>query len=491
MRTIPKQHTMLLGFQAENVRSFRDRIDFSLQATTMAEPEVVRELPWRIEGRTLERVLPVAGVFGANASGKSNLLRALEDMRRFVRQSYTPRSRHSEFPLRRLRRPFRLDPQWAERPSTYEIDLILDGIRYEYGFTVNDEVVLSEYARRFPHGKAQTILERRQGFVTLSDSRSAKARAVKELLRDDALFLSIADAAGYEPLQPLYKWFDENFLLADVSSRAQRSRHTAELMSNEDRRLQVLELLKLADLGITDAQQKRAEPIELKMYEAIVTALSKIDLPGELRVGPTPDGDDDEEEEAPSPGPIPTIVLSHRGSNGSVVFGPGEESLGTMVWLGLLGPLFDALSNGTVLLVDELEASLHPDLVEQFVRVFQSPESNPNGAQMIFNSHEARLLGNSESDRVIGRDQVWLTEKLDDGSTRLYPLANLNPRKSEAIARRYMQGRYGATPILSPPDFKAFASAVAALESLTTSSRDTKNSSDAKNTRDVKSAVES
>jgi uncharacterized protein len=165
MQTIPKQHTMLLGFQAENVRSFRDRLDFSLQATTMAEPGVVREIPWRIEGRTLERVLPVAAIFGANASGKSNLLRAMEDMRCFVRQSYTPRSRHSEFPLRRLRRPFRLDPEWAQRPSTYEIDLILDGIRYEYGFTANDEAVLSEYARRFPHGKAQKLFECRPGSI--------------------------------------------------------------------------------------------------------------------------------------------------------------------------------------------------------------------------------------------------------------------------------------------------------------------------------------
>jgi uncharacterized protein len=93
---------------------------------------------------------------------------------------------------------------------------------------------------------------------------------------------------------------------------------------------------------------------------------------------------------------------------------------------------------------------------------------------MIFNSHEARMLGNSESDRVIGRDQAWFTEKLDDGSTRLYSLANLNPRKSEAIARRYMQGRYGATPILSPPDFKTFASAFAALDSLAKSARDEK-----------------
>lgn len=471
--TAPAAHTMFLGFQAENVRSFRDRLDFSLEATAIAEPDVVREIPWRIDGRNYQRVLPVAGVFGANASGKSTLLRTMEDMRRFVRESYTPRSRHSEFPLRWLRRPFKLDPEWTQRPSTYEIDLIIGGIRYEYGFTVNDEVVLAEWARRFPHGKAQTIFERSLGaFTSFPDGRSPKGRAVKELLRDDALVLSIADAAEYEPLRPLYKWFDENFRLCDASSRDQRSRFTAELMKAEVGRLQVLELLQLADLGITDAQQKEAGRYEIEMVNAIVEAISKIDLSEMANISisaeadsqDSPSGEDSTANNTGEPANvntpramIPRIMLSHRGSNGSVAFDTREESLGTLVWLGLIGPLLDAIGRGTVLLVDELEASLHPLLVEQFVRIFQSPESNPNGAQLIFNSHEARLLGNSPADRVIGRDQAWFTEKMDDGATRLYPLAHLNPRKSEAVARRYMEGRYGATPILSPGDFTALA----------------------------------
>jgi hypothetical protein len=107
-----------------------------------------------------------------------------------------------------------------------------------------------------------------------------------------------------------------------------------------------------------------------------------------------------------------------------------------------------------------LESSLHPVIVAQLVRTFQSPRSNPNGAQLIFNSFEAGLLGNSVNDRVLGRDQVWFTEKLHDGSTRLYPLTDLNPRKAEADSRRYLTGRYGATPIDSDAEFDVLAAMV-------------------------------
>ena len=124
-----------------------------------------------------------------------------------------------------------------------------------------------------------------------------------------------------------------------------------------------------------------------------------------------------------------------------------------MVWFGLAGPVVHALASGSVLLVDEIEAGLHPALVRQLVRLFQDPETNPRGAQLIFNSHEASLLGDSGGERVLGRDQVWFTEKSDDGASRLYPLSDLSPRIDEAIGRRYLAGRYGATPILADKDF--------------------------------------
>jgi AAA15 family ATPase/GTPase len=119
--------------------------------------------------------------------------------------------------------------------------------------------------------------------------------------------------------------------------------------------------------------------------------------------------------------------------------------------------MINALANGSVLLVDEIETSLHPALVTQLVRLFQDQGTNSRGAQLIFNSHEASLLGDSGGERVLGRDQVWFTEKGHDGASRLYPLSDLSPRSDEAIGRRYLAGRYGATPILAAEEFAEVA----------------------------------
>jgi predicted ATPase len=347
-----------------------------------------------------------------------------------------------------LRRPFRLDAQ-TNRPSRFEIELILDGVRHEYGFVVDDTTVLREWARRYPRGKAATIFER-TGQDLRIDNRSAKGRAMRELLRDDALFLSVASAADYQELGPLYRWFEQNFRHCDASSRDARSKYTAQLMEDEGRRQQILGLLQIADLGIVDACRRKPSEQEMAWYRKVYRALTAADDSGRVL-------DPDFEPES-----LMGIELTHRGADGSIVIlDSEEESLGTLVWLGLVGPLLDSLINGTVILVDELEASLHPLLVEQFVRIFQDHESNPNGAQLIFNSHEARLLGIASGDRVIGRDQAWFTEKREDGSTSLYSLADLNPRKAEAIARRYLEGRYGATPIISPGRFTALAAMLA------------------------------
>jgi uncharacterized protein len=158
------------------------------------------------------------------------------------------------------------------------------------------------------------------------------------------------------------------------------------------------------------------------------------------------------------------VRLIHRGAAGDVELNAHEESLGTLVWFGLVGPVVEALAKGEVFLADELDASLHPALVAQLVRLFQDPATNPRWAQLVFNSHDVTILGDSVGDRLIGRDQVWFTEKRSDGSTRLYPLADLDPRKEEAIGRRYLAGRYGATPILSSQEFDATADLITSGE---------------------------
>lgn len=427
--------SVLLSFRAQNVRSFRDEVELSMLATALSEPDVVREVQWREGGNPLQ-TLPVAGIFGGNASGKTNVLRALDDMRSFVLWSF----RHGDPSGGMPRRPFRLDPVSEHAPSSFELELVVDGVRHEYGFKLDRSRVLEEWAFRYPRGRPALLFSRDGDDVELGASERTKGRAVKELLRPNALFLSTAASANHPLLLPLYEWFQRNLLLAEADSRRVRQLFTTKMLDDKARHAQVLALLRAADLGITGASLREMDPAMRERIERAVRILAGQDEDHDAGEGAV---DLDRFE----------IRLAHSGIGDDVELNLDEESLGTLVWFGLVGPVIDALADGSVLLADELDASLHPALVNQLIRLFQQPETNPRRAQLIFNSHDVTLMGNSKSERPLGRDQIWFTEKLNDGCTRLYPLTDLDPRKDEAVARRYLTGRYGGVPIISPAEF--------------------------------------
>lgn len=135
-----------------------------------------------------------------------------------------------------------------------------------------------------------------------------------------------------------------------------------------------------------------------------------------------------------------------------MTFDPEDESQGTQVRIGLVGPVLDALATGSVLLVDEIDASLHPHLIARLVDLFQDPKTNPHCAQLVFNAHDTNFLGNPES-HALGRDQIWFTEKNADGACHLYSLSDFRPRRDESIQRGYLSGRYGGIPELGPMAF--------------------------------------
>lgn len=429
---------MLIAFRAENVRSFRDELELSLLATSHAEAAYVRKVDLPRPGNPL-RVLPAAAIFGANASGKSNVLEAMDDMRLCVLHSFRQMGQGVYW-------PFRLDPQARSRPSRYEIDLVLEGVRHEYGFVVDRDRVVEEWAYRYPHGRSATIFQRRGENVEAGVAGRSQTRAVQALLRDDSLLLSAAAAANHPLLVPLYDWFRRNLLLAHERNRSNRQAFTIKQLSDdgEDDRTRVLDLLRAADLGIVDVKE-RAIPIEPAVRALMERAIRE--MFGDES------GLDERELERLLKVEEFGFKLVHQGASEDMELDPAYESHGTLVWLGLVGTVAAALRDGAVLLADELDTGLHPVLVAEIVRLFQDPHTNPHRAQLIFNSHDPTILGDSGDDRLLGRDQIWFTEKRADGSTRLYPLINLRPRKHEAVGRRYLSGRYGATPILSRQDF--------------------------------------
>lgn len=429
------QPSALIAFRAENVRSFRDGLEFSMLATGMAEKANVREVSWREGGSPID-LLAVAGVFGPNGSGKSNLLKVMDDMRSHVLHSFRLGDPEGRIP----RRPFVLDEASRVRPSRFEIDVVLDGVRYEYGFLIDDEQVIEEWAYRYPKGRAALIFRRDRDKVEAGSVERHKSRAVQELLRPNALFLSTAASAKHAVLLPLYQWFSRNLLLAEADSRPWRQALTTQMLDDNRHRRRILALLQAADLGVTGARKRERDPVMQERFLRAVRILQGIEE--------EPEGD-----EGPAFDEL-GVELLHRGADDEEVpLQAEDESLGTRVWFGLIGPVVQALESGSVFLADEIDASLHPALVAELVRLFQDPDTNPRRAQLVFNSHDPTLLGDTVGDRLLGRDQIWFTEKNNDGTTRLYPLVDLEPRKQEAIGKRYLDGRYGATPILSHQEF--------------------------------------
>lgn len=439
------QGSMLLTFGGRNVRSFRDEFEISLVATAMSEPSIVRSIPWRNGEARSSRVgvLPAAALFGANAAGKSNVLRALSGMRDAVLHSF----RH--WPDGRTRRvPFILDRAGAESPSSYRVEVILDGVLHEYGFELDDHTILHEWARRSPKGRSQLIYERTGSEVKVGSSFGSSLTAPAEAVRDNALLLSTAVAFRNSPLQPFYDWFARNLRLAEAANRDARQVYTARELKDPVRRDQILAMLRAADLGIVDIEEfdeSQLDPSLLEKVEAILRVIT--------------DGEEPDEDAARDALATGLMGLVHKGSTGQVAMPLSEESYGSVVWLGLAGPVIDALKSGSVLLADELDASLHPALVSQLVRLFQDPETNPHRAQLLFTSHDVTLLGDSQRNRILGRDQIWLAEKANNGASRLLSLSDLGPRKEEAIGRRYLAGHYGGVPLVAAGDFAAVVDA--------------------------------
>ncbi len=422
----------LLRFVGENIRSFRDRFELSLDATAMAERRYVRHVPCRVDG-TKTDVLTVAGIFGANASGKSNVLAAMDDMRRIVVTSFQHGTEDSGI----IRLPFLLDSESPTRPSRFAVEAIIDGVRHEYGFECDDRSFPREWAYHFPHGRRAILFDRSGDEIRLGGEDASTGRATIKLLRRNALISSTGAATGYRPAARIARWMTDNLLLAEARSRGARHTMTVSMLDDPETRQQCLKLLQAADIGIVDARVRQPDPDMLSRVSDAVRILTGREA------------DDDVVELSG----FENIELLHQTENAAMVLDSNLESLGTVVWLGLVGPVIMALREGKVLLLDELDSSLHPHLVREIIRLFQDPETNPRRAQMIFNAFDHSVLAIRDGRRLLGRDQIWFTERDEDGSSRLYPLTDWSPRKDEAIDDRYLKGRYGAVPILSEAAF--------------------------------------
>jgi hypothetical protein len=396
-----------------NHRSIRDEHELSLIATEFNEGSA-RDAGLQHRGRQV-LALPVLGVFGANASGKSNVISGFRFMREAVLSSFAD---WAKTPGHVPRQPFKLDLSCRSETSLFEVDVVLgrDPIRYTYGFELSDDRVEAEWLHAYPHGRRNVWFDREADrpeseggeFIFKGTGFKGRRDDLVALTRPNALFLSVGATLNDPQLSALYRWFADNLWLvtpgADVGERMRWTRRILLRDSNQTGKYQrrISQLLEVADLGVTRLEAN--EKTGIRLWHR------------------TPDG-----------GEVPLDLLT-------------EESLGTHSWLAFLGPMLVTLDEGSVLLVDELDSSLHPTLAAEVVRLFQDPDSNPHGAQLIFTTHDATLLGNAVLDRPLDRDQVRFTVKKRSGETELYPLTEAKPRREENLERGYLRGRYGGVP---------------------------------------------
>ncbi|WP_242884439.1 AAA family ATPase [Actinomadura litoris] len=413
---------MLLSFRVANHRSLRTEQQLVLTPTYPAgQPE---DAPWE--------ALPVAGIFGANASGKSNVLNALSYMAYTVRWSF----RENEPGARIERSPFVLDDVMPEEPSHFVVDIVIEGVRHTYGFSLDDLHIVEEWLYSYPLGKRRTIFHRRGEDYEYGESSPKSLRQASQLAERNVLFLSVAARSKQEALQPVYGWFQGIKLRLST-----RERFSAAALDDPDNE-RIVQLLCAADTGIIGT--KVVEESEAD-YALRVAELGGDEGGGRLYPR------------------IRRLYFQHQGANGKALLSLQQQSTGTRHLYHLAWPVFDALDRGIPFVVDELDASLHPILTAHLIRLFRDPQTNPRGAQLIFTSHDASLLGRIQGEEVLLRDHIWFTEKDECGATALFPVSEFKPRTEENRERRYLAGRYGAVPLV---DDELFAAALAARTDL-------------------------
>ncbi len=420
---------MLVQFSVTNFKSIKDPQTFSLVASK--GKEIANNQTFDVShsggGSGLE-LLPAVGIYGANAAGKSNLLEALHAMKVII--MWSTQQQHRKFLL--ATPPFRLDPATRNVPTEFEVIFIAEGVRYQYGFSVTSERIVDEWLLAYPKNRPQDWLSRewdekkKKHLWHLGASLVGEKKLWQKSTREDALFLSTAAQLNSQQLQPIYNWFFDTVRIVDIFGLD--SDFSAAFCDTKDNKEKILKYLKAADLDIDNILIKKIAFDRDKISEALPKPMI------DAIANDTKDSN------------VYKIQTVHLDSEGKpIVFNIESESEGTRKFFSLTGPWIEALENGYVMFVDELNNSLHPKLVGFLVSLFNNKKTNPNNAQLVFTSHDATIL----NQKMLRRDQIWFCEKDKFQISHVYPLSDFRPRKDyENLEQMYLSGRYGALPFI-------------------------------------------
>ncbi|MFI3212604.1 MAG: ATP-binding protein [Eubacteriales bacterium] len=411
---------MLIQFNFKNFKSFRDEATLDLSATKMTE------FSDRVVNVGNEKILPVAAVYGANASGKSNVYSAFEYMSDYVANSFKYGDEEEEFEEYRPT-PFLFDTTSENAESSFEVFFTLQGDTscktYNYGFCIDKEGVTEEWLNT----KAKTARKYTSVFyrggknqeLEFSGFPKSSRENLEAALEKQVLIVSLGAKLKVAKCKMIREWFLENEFadFGDPVMNFFMSRTLPKAFVEDDGvRKNVIEYFSSFDDNIKDFNVEIIpSEDEKKEQKILINALhQKIDS--------------DEMAEIP-------LAL---------------ESAGTLKMFALFPCLQDVLQRGSVFFVDELNARLHPLLVRNFILTFLNPKINTNHAQLIFTTHDTWQLSN----QLLRRDEIWFIEKDKQGISSLYSLADfadedgIRIRKDESYEKNYLIGKYGAIPFL-------------------------------------------
>lgn len=391
---------MLIEFSVANFLSFHQEQSLVLVAAKKIKgmTESHTFTPKLINNVKPQTLLNTTAIYGPNDGGKSALIAAIGTMKKIVTDSFIKQDTIKELIV-----PFKLNSQSINKPSLFEAIFIVDGVRYQYGFTATSARIEEEWLFAFPKGRTQRWFERsiNKESNETQFAFGGKLRGHKEMWKkatsDSTLFLSTAKQYNSEQLTPIYNWFCEV-----INTHIYRVYPTQTIIEelNGKKANKILELLFAIDLPGEDSATVKMESLMLLWAE----------------------------EEA------------KQGSKQEVSFVWASD--GTRRMLDLAGPLLYALTHGTILIIDNISNSLNTHVTSSLIDLFHDPEQKPKGAQLIFTTHDTSLM----NQELFRRDQIWFCQRNLGHESELYPLTIFKDKKREGWEKDYLQGRYGATP---------------------------------------------
>lgn len=401
---------MLIRFEVGNFLSFKDIVSFSMIATSIKEHD---ENVFHLEKMNL---LKSSIIYGANASGKSNLIKAMNFMRIFVAKSATRMQASDSIPIR----SFKLSNNVVNEPSHFEVVFIHKGVKYRYGFQTTSEEIYKEWLYYVPNRKETKLFEREKDDFNIG-LNFKEGKGLEEKTRKNALFLSVSAQFNGEISNKVLEWFKKFKIISGLNDDTYRN-FTLKRMKEDGFKRDILGLLEIADLGIEDinVEERAMDENDLAKLPDVVQSLFKSASKAiSTRIN---------------------TIRKKEDNSGQIFDLEDEESEGTKKIFFLSGPIMDSLQNGNVLIVDELDSRLHPLIMEYLLSLFNSRKNM--GSQLIFASHNTMLLNKD----VFRRDQIWFTKKNKEGSSELYSLIDYKVRNNASFDKDYLMGKYGAIP---------------------------------------------